>query len=67
MEKVFAYIDRNFGRFVEELAALCRIPSVSAQKKGLDDCARHIAGGMKEIASCPKTRTNLMPRRGNST
>ncbi|MBI3025775.1 MAG: hypothetical protein HYY66_08940 [Candidatus Tectomicrobia bacterium] len=49
MEKVFAYIDRNFDRFVEELAALCRIPSVSAQKKGLDDCARHIAGGMKEI------------------
>ncbi|OGL69044.1 MAG: hypothetical protein A3J27_05330 [Candidatus Tectomicrobia bacterium RIFCSPLOWO2_12_FULL_69_37] len=49
MDKVFAYIDRNFGRFVEELAAVCRIPSVSAQKKGLDDCARHLVGAMKEI------------------
>ncbi len=35
MDKVFEYIDQNFDRFVDELAALVRIPSISAQKKGL--------------------------------
>jgi acetylornithine deacetylase/succinyl-diaminopimelate desuccinylase-like protein len=49
MKDVFGYVDRNFDRFVEELAELIRIPSVSAQKRGLEECARHIVRRLQEV------------------
>ena len=61
MDKAFEYIDQNFDRFVDELAALVRIPSVSAQKKGLEDCARHLVSRMKEIG----LHAEMMPMGGS--
>ncbi len=49
MNEVFGYIDRHFDRFVEELADLVRIPSISAQARGLEACADHLVGCMKTI------------------
>ncbi len=39
MKKVYGYIDEKFDQFVDELIDLCRYPSISAQKKGLQACA----------------------------
>jgi len=49
MEKVFGYIDQNFDRFVEELAMLCQIPSISAQNSGLEECARYLLRRLEEV------------------
>ncbi|HEX6489664.1 MAG TPA: M20/M25/M40 family metallo-hydrolase [Candidatus Dormibacteraeota bacterium] len=37
--KVDAYIDENIDRWLDELARLCAIPSVSARHEGIDECA----------------------------
>ncbi len=49
MDKVFGYIDEKFDHFVDELIDLCRIPSVSAQKSGLEDCASTLADHLRTI------------------
>jgi len=39
LEKVFAYIDAHQKEYIEELLRLCRQPSISAQKVGLEEMA----------------------------
>lgn len=39
MEKIFAYIDAHQREFIEDLMRLCRQPSISAQKVGLEEMA----------------------------
>ncbi len=43
LQRVDAYIDQHFDRFVGMLGDLCAIPSVAAQGQGIDPCAAHIA------------------------
>ncbi len=39
MDEIYRYIDAHSGRFVEELAALVRQPSISSQGMGIEACA----------------------------
>ena len=43
LQRVDAYIDQHFDRFVGMLGDLCAIPSVAAQGQGIDPCAVHVA------------------------
>lgn len=43
------YIDENKERFVTDLKRLCRQPSVSAQKKGVVECAELVRKMMAEV------------------
>ncbi len=49
INKVFGYIDSNIERFVDELGVLCRQPSVSAQKLGLEETARMVRDMMNGV------------------
>jgi acetylornithine deacetylase/succinyl-diaminopimelate desuccinylase-like protein len=52
MENVLAYIESNKNRYVDELTALLRIPSISTdpEKKGdVQRCARYIADHLQQI------------------
>ena len=40
MEKVYAYIDQNLDRFIEELFVLVRQPSISARWEGVEECSK---------------------------
>jgi len=42
LEDVFRYIDDNLDRYLEDLVALCRLPTVSAQGLAIDETARHV-------------------------
>ncbi len=48
LKRVFEYAERNRGRFVDELKALLRQPSVSAQDKGVKECAALVGKMMVE-------------------
>jgi acetylornithine deacetylase/succinyl-diaminopimelate desuccinylase-like protein len=37
------YIREHLSGWIDELAALCRQPSVSARHEGIEDCAEHVA------------------------
>lgn len=43
LQRVDAYIDQHFDRFVGMLGDLCAIPSVAAQGQGIDPCAAQVA------------------------
>ncbi|KYH40607.1 MAG: peptidase M20, partial [Candidatus Bathyarchaeota archaeon B63] len=47
--ELYQYIDRNIGGFVEDLKSLCRQPSVSAHKRGIDECVGVLEEMMKNI------------------
>ena len=49
MKKVYGYIDEKFDQFVDELIDLCRYPSISAQKKGLQVCASVLVEHIRAI------------------
>ena len=49
MQRVSAYVDRNLSRFLEEVEALCRIPSVSVRGENLGECAELLLAQMREI------------------
>src|SRR5690349_21167043 len=38
-----AYIEQNTDRWLDELARLCAVPSVSARHEGIDECAAVVA------------------------
>ena len=46
MDKIFQYIDQNLNRFMEELFALLRQPSISARWEGVEECSRLLVGMM---------------------
>jgi acetylornithine deacetylase/succinyl-diaminopimelate desuccinylase-like protein len=54
MDKVFAYIDQNLNRFIDELFVLLRQPSISARWEGVVECSRLLAGIMEKIGIKPR-------------
>jgi acetylornithine deacetylase/succinyl-diaminopimelate desuccinylase-like protein len=49
MREIFGYVDRNRERFLEELFALIRQPSISAQNVGVAECAALLKSQMEAI------------------
>jgi len=54
MEKIFAYIDQNLNRFIDELFVLLRQPSVSARWEGVLECSHLLVGMMEKIGIKPR-------------
>lgn len=46
---LFKYIDRNADHFIEDLRILCQQPSVSSQKRGIDECVSLLEKIMEDI------------------
>jgi len=46
---LFKYIDRNADHFIEDLRILCQQPSVSSQKRGIDECVDLLEKIMEDI------------------
>ena len=65
MDKVQTYINDNKERFISELFALLRIPSISAQSEHKEDmirCAEHLAVALMNAGA---DRAEVMPTAGN--
>ena len=65
MDTLTRYLEDNRDRFVEDLMAALRIPSVSAQPSHREDmlrCARHLQGELKRIGM---TRAEVRPTAGH--
>jgi acetylornithine deacetylase/succinyl-diaminopimelate desuccinylase-like protein len=65
MDELTAYLEQNRERFVEDLKAVLRIPSVSAKAEHRADCARcaqHIADHLKTLGM---TRVEVVPTAGH--
>ena len=58
MEKIFAYIDQNLNRFIEELFVLLRQPSISARWEGVEECSRLLTRMMEKLG----VKTRVFPR-----
>ena len=61
LQRVDAYIDQHFERFVGMLGDLCAIPSVAAQGQGIDPCAAHVA----ELLSAVGLDAQIIATAGN--
>ena len=61
MDKIYAYIDENSRRFIDELATFVRQPSISSQCVGIEDCARLLAGMMESVG----IRAEFLPMGGS--
>jgi acetylornithine deacetylase/succinyl-diaminopimelate desuccinylase-like protein len=48
MNKVFGHIDSHVDDYVKDLQILCRQPSISAQDKGISECAKLLRNMMAE-------------------
>src|SRR5689334_23255914 len=65
MDALTSYLESNRDRFVEDLKAALRIPSVSAQDQHRPDmqrCARHIADHLQSLGM---TRAEVVPTAGH--
>jgi len=65
MDALTRYLEENRDRFVEDLKAALRIPSVSAQPKHKEDvrrCAQHIADHLRSLGM---TRAEVVPTAGH--
>lgn len=65
MDELTAYLEQNRERFVEDLKAALRIPSVSAKAEHRADCARcaqHIADHLRTLGM---TRVEVVPTAGH--
>lgn len=60
MERIFAYIEQNLNRFIEELFVLLRQPSISARWEGVEECSRLLVGMMEKIG----IKTKVLPMGG---
>lgn len=49
MQDIFRYVDQNRERFLNELFALLRQPSISAENRGVTECARLLKSQMEAI------------------
>ena len=56
-EEIYAYIDRHAQRFIEELAAFVRQPSISSHGVGSEACAALLA----EMMRAAGIRVELLP------
>ena len=61
LQRVDAYIDQHFDRFVGMLGDLCAIPSVAAQGQGIDPCATRVA----ELLTAVGLEAQLIATAGN--
>ncbi len=57
-EKVFQYIDRHQEEHVERIKQLIRVPSISEEDRGMDECAELLASYYKELGC---TRVEIVP------
>lgn len=48
IKKVFRYIDENSNKFVRDMKKLCRQPSISTQKIGMEKCAQLVRSMLEE-------------------
>jgi len=65
MDALTQYLEQNRDRFVDDLKAALRIPSISAQPDHRDDvkaCAQHIADHLKSLGM---TRVEVVPTAGH--
>ncbi|HTK32457.1 MAG TPA: dipeptidase [Candidatus Saccharimonadaceae bacterium] len=65
MDPIARYLDEHRDRFVDDLKAVLRIPSVSAQpqhKADVERCARHVAEDLKRLGM---TRAEVVPTAGH--
>lgn len=65
MDPITRYLDEHRDRFVDDLKAVLRIPSVSAQpqhKSDVERCARHVAQDLKSLGM---TRVDVVPTAGH--
>ena len=65
MDKLTQYLEDNRDKFLDDLKAVLRIPSVSAQpqhKGDVEACARHIADHLKKLGM---TRVEVVPTKGH--
>ena len=62
MEQIYAYIDANAQRFIDELAAFVRQPSISSQAVGIEDCAKLLTRMMDDVG----IHWELMPMGGTT-
>ena len=65
MDALTQYLDQNKDRFVDDLKAVLRIPSVSAKSEHKADCVRcaqHIADHLKSLGM---TRVEVVPTQGH--
>lgn len=49
MEKIYAYIDQNLDRFIEELFILLRQPSISTRWEGVEECCQLMVEMMEKM------------------
>lgn len=49
MQEIFRYVDQNRERFLGELFALLRQPSISVANQGVTECAELLKGQMEDI------------------
>ncbi len=49
MAETFDYINVNKEKFIDDLKRLCRQPSISASKKGIEECAELVKRMMEEV------------------
>lgn len=61
LAKLDAYIEANMDRWIDELAQLCAIPSVSAKHEGIDECAALVA----DMLRARGFETSVMPTAGH--
>ena len=50
MDAIVRYMDRHFDRFVQEVCAVCRYPTISAHNTGLAECAEHLERILKAMS-----------------
>ena len=65
MDALTQYLEQNRDRFVEDLKAVLRIPSVSAQpahRADMQRCAEHLAAELKSVGM---TKAEVRPTRGH--
>ncbi len=49
LEKVFQHIDRHQDEHLERIMELIRVPSISAENRGVNECAELLAASYKEL------------------
>src|SRR5258708_239125 len=65
MDALTAYLEQHRDRFVEDLKAALRIPSVSAKAEHKQDCARCAAFIADHLKSLGMTRVEVAPTAGH--
>jgi len=62
LERVFHHIDEHQGEHLERLKALIRIPSISAENRGMQECAQLVASYFKGLGC---RRVEIVPTKGH--